>query len=201
MQWSVFSFSHEGCVMDSFDPLWMCSCSSRFVFVPGPQDPGPGAVLPRYFTFHWLLYVSFDQTLKLFTSLNEDDCVYDHRPPLAEHITEDFTQRVPFSVFTTNPCRSLDGLFICMYVCVFAWSDLSFFHPHRQDSVLQSRDCSDSRRSRQQDVQELCTSPQHNPGHSKPCELDVCFPIFLSGLLSWTLKFIPSKHLRPLVKI
>ncbi|KAI7804302.1 hypothetical protein IRJ41_005258 [Triplophysa rosa] len=47
--------------------------SSRFVFVPGPQDPGPGAVLPR--------------------------------PPLAEHITEEFTQRVPFSVFTTNPCR------------------------------------------------------------------------------------------------
>nr|XP_055027510.1 DNA polymerase epsilon subunit 2 isoform X2 [Misgurnus anguillicaudatus] len=47
--------------------------SSRFVFVPGPQDPGPGAVLPR--------------------------------SPLAEHITEEFRQRVPFSVFTTNPCR------------------------------------------------------------------------------------------------
>uniref|UniRef100_A0A9J8BFB5 DNA polymerase II subunit 2 n=1 Tax=Cyprinus carpio carpio TaxID=630221 RepID=A0A9J8BFB5_CYPCA len=27
------------------------------------------------------------------------------RPPLAEHITEEFRQRVPFSVFTTNPCR------------------------------------------------------------------------------------------------
>lgn len=26
----------------------MCFCSSRFVFVPGPEDPGPGAVLPRY---------------------------------------------------------------------------------------------------------------------------------------------------------
>ncbi|XP_051981220.1 DNA polymerase epsilon subunit 2 isoform X1 [Xyrauchen texanus] len=47
--------------------------SSRFVFVPGPEDPGPGNVLPR--------------------------------PPLAEHITEEFRQRVPFSVFTTNPCR------------------------------------------------------------------------------------------------
>ncbi|XP_043088331.1 DNA polymerase epsilon subunit 2 [Puntigrus tetrazona] len=47
--------------------------SSRFVFVPGPEDPGPGTVLPR--------------------------------PPLAEHITEEFRQRVPFSVFTTNPCR------------------------------------------------------------------------------------------------
>uniref|UniRef100_A0A3Q2PCT3 DNA polymerase II subunit 2 n=1 Tax=Fundulus heteroclitus TaxID=8078 RepID=A0A3Q2PCT3_FUNHE len=47
--------------------------SSRFVFVPGPEDPGPGAILPR--------------------------------PPLAEHITEDFRQRVPCSVFTTNPCR------------------------------------------------------------------------------------------------
>uniref|UniRef100_A0A8C6J940 DNA polymerase epsilon subunit n=1 Tax=Melopsittacus undulatus TaxID=13146 RepID=A0A8C6J940_MELUD len=47
--------------------------SSRFVFVPGPEDPGPGSVLPR--------------------------------PPLAENITEEFRQLVPFSVFTTNPCR------------------------------------------------------------------------------------------------
>nr|XP_020860447.1 DNA polymerase epsilon subunit 2 isoform X2 [Phascolarctos cinereus] len=46
---------------------------SRFVFVPGPEDPGPGSILPR--------------------------------PPLAESITNDFRQRVPFSVFTTNPCR------------------------------------------------------------------------------------------------
>uniref|UniRef100_A0A668T408 DNA polymerase II subunit 2 n=1 Tax=Oreochromis aureus TaxID=47969 RepID=A0A668T408_OREAU len=46
---------------------------SRFVFVPGPEDPGPGTILPR--------------------------------PPLADHITEEFRQRVPFSVFTTNPCR------------------------------------------------------------------------------------------------
>ncbi|KAA8582074.1 hypothetical protein FQN60_008814 [Etheostoma spectabile] len=45
----------------------------RFVFVPGPEDPGPGTILPR--------------------------------PPLADHITEEFRQRVPFSVFTTNPCR------------------------------------------------------------------------------------------------
>ncbi|XP_073673292.1 DNA polymerase epsilon subunit 2 [Garra rufa] len=51
--------------------MWFCS--SRFVFVPGPEDPGPGTVLPR--------------------------------PPLAENITEEFRQRVPFSVFTTNPCR------------------------------------------------------------------------------------------------
>ncbi|XP_053488734.1 DNA polymerase epsilon subunit 2 [Ictalurus furcatus] len=47
--------------------------SSRFVFVPGPEDPGPSTILPR--------------------------------PPLAEYITEEFRQRVPFSVFTTNPCR------------------------------------------------------------------------------------------------
>ncbi|XP_030637752.1 DNA polymerase epsilon subunit 2 [Chanos chanos] len=47
--------------------------NSRFVFVPGPEDPGPSTILPR--------------------------------PPLAEHITEEFRQRVPFSVFTTNPCR------------------------------------------------------------------------------------------------
>ncbi|XP_028421920.1 DNA polymerase epsilon subunit 2 [Perca flavescens] len=47
--------------------------SCRFVFVPGPEDPGPGTILPR--------------------------------PPLADHITEEFRQRVPFSVFTTNPCR------------------------------------------------------------------------------------------------
>uniref|UniRef100_A0A3Q3JZ54 DNA polymerase II subunit 2 n=1 Tax=Monopterus albus TaxID=43700 RepID=A0A3Q3JZ54_MONAL len=46
---------------------------SRFVFVPGPEDPGPGMILPR--------------------------------PPLADHITDEFRQRVPFSVFTTNPCR------------------------------------------------------------------------------------------------
>ncbi len=32
------------------------------------------------------------------------------RPPLAEYITEEFRQRVPFSVFTTNPCR-------CVCVC------------------------------------------------------------------------------------
>ncbi|NXY81681.1 DPOE2 polymerase, partial [Alcedo cyanopectus] len=47
--------------------------SSRFVFVPGPEDPGPGSILPR--------------------------------PPLAENITEEFRQLVPFSIFTTNPCR------------------------------------------------------------------------------------------------
>uniref|UniRef100_A0A671V7T5 DNA polymerase epsilon subunit n=1 Tax=Sparus aurata TaxID=8175 RepID=A0A671V7T5_SPAAU len=51
----------------------VCSVLSRFVFVPGPEDPGPGTILPR--------------------------------PPLADHITEEFRQRVPFSVFTTNPCR------------------------------------------------------------------------------------------------
>ncbi|XP_060475752.2 DNA polymerase epsilon subunit 2 isoform X4 [Panthera onca] len=47
--------------------------SSRFVFVPGPEDPGFGSILPR--------------------------------PPLAESITDEFRQRVPFSIFTTNPCR------------------------------------------------------------------------------------------------
>uniref|UniRef100_A0A6Q2XF45 DNA polymerase epsilon subunit n=1 Tax=Esox lucius TaxID=8010 RepID=A0A6Q2XF45_ESOLU len=46
---------------------------SRFVFIPGPEDPGPSTILPR--------------------------------PPLADHITEEFRQKVPFSVFTTNPCR------------------------------------------------------------------------------------------------
>ncbi|KAF6132170.1 DNA polymerase epsilon 2, accessory subunit [Phyllostomus discolor] len=46
---------------------------SRFVFVPGPEDPGFGSILPR--------------------------------PPLAESITNEFKKRVPFSVFTTNPCR------------------------------------------------------------------------------------------------
>ncbi|XP_075387203.1 DNA polymerase epsilon subunit 2 isoform X2 [Tenrec ecaudatus] len=47
--------------------------SSRFVFVPGPEDPGFGSILPR--------------------------------PPLAESITSEFKEKVPFSVFTTNPCR------------------------------------------------------------------------------------------------
>uniref|UniRef100_A0A8C7Y5Z1 DNA polymerase II subunit 2 n=1 Tax=Oryzias sinensis TaxID=183150 RepID=A0A8C7Y5Z1_9TELE len=46
---------------------------SRFVFVPGPEDPGPANILPR--------------------------------PPLVQNITEEFSERVPFSVFTTNPCR------------------------------------------------------------------------------------------------
>lgn len=43
------------------------------MFVPGPEDPGFGSILPR--------------------------------PPLADSITNEFRQRVPFSVFTTNPCR------------------------------------------------------------------------------------------------
>uniref|UniRef100_A0A8D0BVR7 DNA polymerase epsilon subunit n=1 Tax=Salvator merianae TaxID=96440 RepID=A0A8D0BVR7_SALMN len=47
--------------------------SSRFVFIPGSEDPGPGSILPR--------------------------------PPLTGNITEEFRQQVPFSVFTTNPCR------------------------------------------------------------------------------------------------
>ncbi|KAM6130891.1 LOW QUALITY PROTEIN: DNA polymerase epsilon subunit 2 [Pterocles gutturalis] len=47
--------------------------SSRFVFVPGPEDPGPGSI-------------------------------YQGQPPLAENITEEFRQLVPFSVFN-NPCR------------------------------------------------------------------------------------------------
>uniref|UniRef100_A0AAY4BST2 DNA polymerase epsilon subunit n=1 Tax=Denticeps clupeoides TaxID=299321 RepID=A0AAY4BST2_9TELE len=58
--------------------------SSRFVFVPGPEDPGPSAILPR--------------------------------PPLAEHITEEFRERVPFSVFTTNPCRIQ---YCCQEIVVF----------------------------------------------------------------------------------
>ncbi|XP_069064801.1 DNA polymerase epsilon subunit 2 [Pleurodeles waltl] len=47
--------------------------SSRFVFIPGPEDPGPSCILPR--------------------------------PPIAENITHEFRQRVPLSMFTTNPCR------------------------------------------------------------------------------------------------
>ncbi|XP_018411759.1 PREDICTED: DNA polymerase epsilon subunit 2 [Nanorana parkeri] len=65
---------------DSFKSLADVICeypnihkSSRFVFVPGPEDPGPSFILPR--------------------------------PPIAEHITEEFRQRIPFSIFTTNPCR------------------------------------------------------------------------------------------------
>ncbi|KAL7635547.1 UNVERIFIED_CONTAM: hypothetical protein RMT77_014616 [Armadillidium vulgare] len=48
---------------------------SKFIFVPGPSDPGPGNIYPR--------------------------------PPLPSFITEDFSQRVPNSEFTTNPCRLL----------------------------------------------------------------------------------------------
>ena len=47
--------------------------SSRFVFVPGPQDPGPGSILPR--------------------------------PPIPQSISEATREKVPFSMFTTNPCR------------------------------------------------------------------------------------------------
>lgn len=47
--------------------------NSRFVFVPGPQDPGPGNILPR--------------------------------PPIPSIFTSAVTEKVPLSVFTTNPCR------------------------------------------------------------------------------------------------
>ena len=47
--------------------------SSRFVFVPGPQDPGPGSILPR--------------------------------PPIPKSVSEQLCEKVPFSMFTTNPCR------------------------------------------------------------------------------------------------
>ena len=46
---------------------------SRFVFVPGPQDPGPGNIFPR--------------------------------PPIPSALTDRIKQKVPMSVFTTNPCR------------------------------------------------------------------------------------------------
>ncbi|XP_065057553.1 DNA polymerase epsilon subunit 2-like [Rhopilema esculentum] len=47
--------------------------NSRFVFVPGPQDPGPGNILPR--------------------------------PKIPENITHALKEKVPFSLFATNPCR------------------------------------------------------------------------------------------------
>uniref|UniRef100_A0A2K6GSJ1 DNA polymerase II subunit 2 n=1 Tax=Propithecus coquereli TaxID=379532 RepID=A0A2K6GSJ1_PROCO len=74
---SHLSFQHFGrlsvtIIYFSINYVEFC-CSSRFVFVPGPEDPGFGSILPR--------------------------------PPLAESIANEFRQRVPFSVFTTNPCR------------------------------------------------------------------------------------------------
>ena len=46
---------------------------SRFVFVPGAQDPGPSHILPR--------------------------------PPIPDVLTQHFRERVPQSVFASNPCR------------------------------------------------------------------------------------------------
>ncbi len=40
------------------------------------------------------------------------------RPPLAEYITEEFRQRMPFSVFTTNPCRC-----VCVRECACMWRE------------------------------------------------------------------------------
>eukprot|EP00794_Sanderia_malayensis_P000497 gene497-1143_t len=47
--------------------------NSRFLFVPGPQDPSPGSILPQ--------------------------------PPILKSITEELQEKVPFAMFTTNPCR------------------------------------------------------------------------------------------------
>lgn len=116
----------------------MCFCSSRFVFVPGPEDPGPGTVLPRYddrtsvsssshaeppsFVFEFITF------LELMISGWSVNSLSDVRPPLAEHITEEFRQRVPFSVFTTNPCRYMT-LWILTDVCIrFCSSSLLLFN-------------------------------------------------------------------------
>ena len=63
-------FQDLGNLIAEFPPLLE---SSRFVFVPGPQDPGPGSILPR--------------------------------PPIPQSISEDIREKVPFSMFTTNPAR------------------------------------------------------------------------------------------------
>ncbi|TSW08324.1 DNA polymerase epsilon subunit 2 [Bagarius yarrelli] len=48
---------------------------------------------------------SLKESLKVLADLICEHPSIHHRPPLGEHITEEFRQRVPFSVFTTNPCR------------------------------------------------------------------------------------------------
>lgn len=68
------------------------------MFVPGPEDPGPGSILPRSVCF------TFSDFGTLRCSVDTSIAVY-FRPPLADNITEEFRQLVPFSVFTTNPCR------------------------------------------------------------------------------------------------
>ena len=47
--------------------------NSRFVFLPGPHDPGPGNILPR--------------------------------PPIPSIFHSEISEKVPYCVFTTNPCR------------------------------------------------------------------------------------------------
>ena len=47
--------------------------NSRFVFVPGPQDPGPGNILPR--------------------------------PPLPSVLIKIVSEKIPMSIFASNPCR------------------------------------------------------------------------------------------------
>ncbi|KAK1792981.1 hypothetical protein P4O66_001703 [Electrophorus voltai] len=48
---------------------------------------------------------SLKELLKALADLICEHPSIHNKPPLAEHITEEFRHRVPFSVFTTNPCR------------------------------------------------------------------------------------------------
>ena len=64
------SFQAFAKLVAEFPPL---TENSRFVFIPGPQDPGPGNILPR--------------------------------PPIPMVFTSAITEKIPMSVFTSNPCR------------------------------------------------------------------------------------------------
>nr|XP_042714029.1 DNA polymerase epsilon subunit 2 isoform X4 [Chrysemys picta bellii] len=51
------------------------------------------------------LHTMFSDSLKALADIICEYPSIHKRPPLAENITSEFRQQVPFSVFTTNPCR------------------------------------------------------------------------------------------------
>lgn len=69
---------------------------TTFIIVPGPTDSPFANILPRFDSFHLFETITMQLWINFFLS---------HRPPLPPFLTEEFSKRVPKSIFTTNPCR------------------------------------------------------------------------------------------------